>query len=188
MVRNRQIVPSERQMHTPGMTTGPTPQPITPQGVFAMTTAAAKPILPFVAPLTQALAPLADPLVRVATGLILMPHGAQKLFGWFGGYGLEATGQFFATKLGLPPAIALLAGLIEFFGGLALALGLLTRPVAALVTGLMAVAVIQVHLGAGFFWTSGGYEYPLLWGTVALGYVLRGGGRFSLDALIGREF
>lgn len=149
---------------------------------------ATKPILPFVAPLTQALAPLADPLVRVATGLILMPHGAQKLFGWFGGYGLEATGQFFAAKLGLPPAIALLAGLIEFFGGLALALGLLTRPVAALVTGLMAVAVVQVHLGAGFFWTSGGYEYPLLWGIVALGYVLRGGGRFSLDALIGREF
>lgn len=148
----------------------------------------AKPVIPALSPITRALSPLAEPLVRVAAGLSLVPHGAQKLFGWFGGYGIEATGQFFAAKLGLPPALALLAGLIEFFGGLALALGLLTRPVAALVTGLMAVAVVQVHLAAGFFWTSGGFEYPLLWGIVALSYVVRGGGRFSLDHLIGREF
>ncbi|HTH16775.1 MAG TPA: DoxX family protein [Magnetospirillum sp.] len=150
-------------------------------------TSAAKPVLPALSPLTEALSPLAEPLVRVAAGLALVPHGAQKLFGWFGGYGLDATGQFFATKLGLPAGLATLAGLIEFFGGLALAAGLLTRPVAALVAGLMAVAVFQVHLGAGFFWTSGGYEYPLLWGIVALSYAVRGGGRFSLDALIGRE-
>lgn len=148
----------------------------------------AKPIIPAAALLSRALSPLAEPLVRVATGLILVPHGAQKLFGWFGGYGIEATGQFFATQLGLPAGLALLAGLIEFAGGLALAAGLLTRPVAALVAGLMGVAVLQVHLGAGFFWTAGGFEYPLLWGIVALSFVIRGGGRFSLDALIGREF
>jgi len=144
-------------------------------------------LIPAAAPLTDALSPFAEPLVRVTAGLLLMPHGAQKLFGLFGGYGIEATGQFFATKLGLPPALALVAGLIEFFGGLFLALGLLTRPVAALVVGLMSVAVVSVHLGNGFFWTNGGFEYPLFWAVVALSFVIRGGGAFSLDALIGRE-
>ncbi|KIL99229.1 Membrane protein distant similarity to thiosulfate:quinone oxidoreductase DoxD [Paramagnetospirillum magnetotacticum MS-1] len=147
-----------------------------------------KPLIPAIAPLTQALSPLAEPLVRATTGLLLVPHGAQKLFGLFGGYGLDATGQFFAAKLGLPPVLALVAGLIEFFGGLALAIGLLTRPVAALVTGMMVVAVFGVHLGNGFFWTSGGFEYPLMWGILAASFVIRGGGRFSADALIGREF
>lgn len=146
-----------------------------------------RPVIPALAPITETLSPLAEPMVRVAAGLLLVPHGAQKLFGWFGGYGLEATGQFFATKLGLPASFALLAGLIEVFGGLALAAGLATRLVAALVSGVMAVAVLHVHLGNGFFWTQGGYEYPLLWGIVALAFVLRGGGRYSLDALIGRE-
>ena len=126
-------------------------------------------------------------VLRVAVGLLFAGHGAQKLFGWFGGYGLEATGQFFSTKLGLPASLALVAGLIEFVGGLLLAVGLFTRPIAALVAGLMAVAVLQVHLGAGFFWTSGGFEYPLFWGIVAFAFVLRGGGRYSLDAVIGKE-
>lgn len=150
--------------------------------------AAPKPLLPFLVPLEQALAPLAEPLLRITTGLLLVPHGAQKLFGWFGGYGLDATGQFFATKLGLPPVLALVAGLVEFVGGLFLAAGFLTRPVAALVFGLMAVAVVQVHLGAGFFWTSGGFEYPLFWAVAALYFVLRGGGRASVDAAIGHAF
>ncbi len=148
---------------------------------------AARPLVAVSGELGRLLAPLAEPLIRATAGLLLVPHGAQKLFGWFGGYGLEATGQFFATKLGLPPSLALVAGLIEFVGGVLLAIGLLTRPVAALVFGLMAVAVVQVHLNAGFFWTAGGYEYPLFWALVALAYVLRGGGRFSVDALIGRE-
>ncbi|MBI1201439.1 MAG: DoxX family membrane protein [Rhodopseudomonas sp.] len=147
----------------------------------------ARPLIPALASITNALSPLAEPLVRVTIGLMLVPHGAQKLFGWFGGYGVEATGQFFATKLGLPASLALLAGLIEFFGGLFLAVGLLTRPVAALVFGMMAVAVITVHIPAGYFWTDGGYEYPLMWGIVALAYVIRGGGRYSVDALIARE-
>lgn len=80
-----------------------------------------------------------------------------------------------------------MAGLIEFFGGLMLAAGLATRVAAALVVGLMTAAVLQVHLGAGFFWTDGGYEYPLFWGIVALAFAIRGGGRYSLDALIGYE-
>ncbi|MFO1187972.1 MAG: DoxX family protein [Alphaproteobacteria bacterium] len=141
--------------------------------------------VPTLALLTERLSGYADPLVRIAAGLLLVPHGAQKLFGWFGGYGVEATGQFFATKLGLPPSFALLAGLIEFAGGLLLAVGLFTRPVAALVAGLMAVAVVHVHWGNGFFWTAGGFEYPLLWGLVAVALVLRGGGAYSLDARFG---
>jgi len=147
----------------------------------------AKPLVPVFATIQNALAPYAEVAVRVATGAFLMPHGAQKLFGLFGGYGPEATGQFFASKLGLPASLAVVTGAIEFFGGLALAVGLLTRPVAALVFGMMAVAVLQVHLANGFFWTDMGYEYPLLWGILALSYVVRGGGRYSLDAAIGRE-
>jgi putative oxidoreductase len=141
----------------------------------------AKPLIPGVAALERALSPFAEPLVRVVAGLMLLPHG------WFGGYGVDATGQFFAAKLGLPASFALLAGLIEVFGGLALAAGFLTRAAAALVFALMAVAVIWVHLPIGYFWMTGGLEYPLMWGLVALAFVLRGGGRYSLDALIGRE-
>ncbi len=146
-----------------------------------------RPLIRPLGSLIRPLAPFAEPLVRATIGLFLVPHGAQKLFGWFGGYGVEATGQFFATKLGLPASLALVAGLIEFFGGIALALGLLTRLAAALVAGMMAVAVVTVHLGAGFFWTDGGYEYPMMWSLIALAFLLRGGGRYSLDALFGRE-
>jgi len=147
----------------------------------------ARPLVPALGQIEQALSPLFEPLLRATTGLLLVPHGAQKLFGLFGGYGVEATGQFFAAKLGLPPSLALVAGLIEFFGGIFLAIGFLTRPVAALVFGLMFVALVQVHLHNGFFWTSGGFEYPLFWGLAALAFVIRGGGRYSVDALIGRE-
>jgi len=147
----------------------------------------AKPVVPLFTSVANTFSPFAEPLVRVATGLFLVPHGAQKLFGWFGGYGIDATGQFFASKLGLPASLALVAGVIEFFGGLLLAAGLATRLMAALVFGLMAVAVVQVHLPAGFFWTDGGYEYPLLWGILALSYVIRGGGRYSVDAVIGAK-
>jgi putative oxidoreductase len=156
---------------------------------FVSASALPKPLIPAIAPLTDALAPLAWPLIRVTIGLMLMPHGAQKLFGLFGGYGLSATAGFFEAKLGLAPGLffALSAGLIEFAGGLFLALGLFTRPMAAAVTALMAVAVFNVHLASGFFWTQGGYEYPLLWGLVSLAFVLAGGGAFSLDRRIGRE-
>ncbi len=129
-------------------------------------------------------------LVRFATGLILVPHGAQKLFGVFGGHGLSATAQFFEQSLGLYPGLlfAGAAGLTEFFGGLFLALGLLTRLSAAAVVALMAYAAFAVHLGNGFFWTNGGLEYPLLWGLVALALVIRGGGAWSIDRRIGWRF
>jgi putative oxidoreductase len=148
-----------------------------------------RPLIPALAPLEKALAPFAEPVLRVVAGLMLMPHGAQKLFGWFGGYGLEGTGQFFATKLGLEPGVLMagLAGSVEFFAGLALAIGFLTRPAAAAVAFMMVVAIATAHWSAGFFNTNGGYEFALLWGVVALFYAVRGGGRFSVDRLLGRE-
>jgi putative oxidoreductase len=146
-------------------------------------------LIPALAPLYDALSPLMLPMVRVAAGLILMPHGAQKLFGWFGGGGLEGTAGFFASA-GLEPALflALLVGITEFFGGLLLALGLLTRPVAAAITVMLAVIVFDIHWASGFFAGNGGVEYPLLWGTVTLAFAVRGGGAYSLDRRIGREF
>ena len=116
------------------------------------------------------LAPLADPLVRIAAGAMLIPHGAQKLFGWFGGHGLAATAQYFDSTMGMRPGIlfATTAGVIEFFGGLLLVIGLFTRPVALIVAAFLAVA-LTVHVPNGFFWTEGGIEYPLLWCLVALG-------------------
>lgn len=129
---------------------------------------------------------LAFPLVRIVAGALLVPHGAQKLFGWFGGYGLEATGQFFGSQLGMNPGIvfAFLAGFVEFFGGLALVFGLLTRTAAVGVAVLMAVA-LTVHLPKGLFWTSGGIEYPLMWGLVAIAIAIHGAGRYSIDEKLG---
>lgn len=139
-----------------------------------------------VVPTINRLAPLAFPLIRITTGLLLIPHGAQKLFGWFGGYGLAATGQYFESTLGMNPGIvfAALAGLVEVFGGLALVLGLLTRPAALAVAVLMGVA-LSVHVPNGFFWTAGGIEYPLMWGLLAVAVFLRGGDAYSLDARFG---
>ena len=155
----------------------------------AMTTMA-RPIIPVLAPLYERMSGLAEPLIRATAGILLMPHGAQKLFGWFGGYGLDGTAGYFAANLGLEPGIfwATLVALTEFLGGLFLAIGLLTRPVAAAIAILMAVAVVAVHLPNGFFWVNGGFEYPLMWGLIALAFVFRGGGAVSIDARIGREF
>lgn len=141
---------------------------------------------PSLVPAINRLEPIAWLLVRIVTGLLLIPHGAQKLFGWFGGYGLTATGQFFESTLGLSPGIVMagLAGSVEFFGGIALVLGLLTRPAALGVAILMAVA-LSTHVPNGFFWTNGGYEYPLMWGLLAVAILLRGGGAWSLDARLG---
>ena len=150
-----------------------------------LTISGARPLVPAFGAIQKSLAPFVEPAIRVATGLLLVPHGAQKLFGWFGGYGLEATGQYFAS-IGFPAWAALAVGSVEFFGGLALALGLGTRIAAGLIAGFLAVAVTQ-HYGAGFFWSDGGFEYPLLWALLALGFVIRGGGRYSVDAAIGRE-
>lgn len=128
------------------------------------------------------------PLMRFAVGLWLVPHGMQKLFGAFGG-NIEGTAGFF-TKVGLEPALPLayLVGVTEFFGGILVAIGLLTRPAAAAACIMLLVAAFHVHLGNGFFWTKGGYEYPLLWAVMMFAIFLQGGGARSLDARIGKEF
>ena len=120
-------------------------------------------------------------------GLLLVPHGAQKLFGAFGGGGLAGTAQFL-DGIGYQPGMlwALALGSLEFFGGILLAFGLFTLPVAAAVAVFMAIGVLH-HLPSGFFWPDGGFEYPLLWGVVALSFAVRGGARYSLDAKLGRE-
>ncbi|MEE8189066.1 MAG: DoxX family protein [Kiloniellales bacterium] len=154
------------------------------------TTSEPRLIVPALGPLYANLSRWSYPIIRFFTGLILVPHGAQKLFGWFGGYGLEGTGGYLSKSLGLEPGVfwAALVGGTEFFGGLLLAIGLLTRPAAVGVVIVMAVAVFAVHLPNGFFWGAGGYEYPLLWGLLALAIAFRGGAEMSLDRMIGREF
>ncbi|ABO24143.1 DoxX family protein [Shewanella loihica] len=127
---------------------------------------------------------LAPLVLRLPLGLIFAAHGAQKLFGWFGGYGLEGTGQWMAS-VGFEPGylMALLAGSAEFFGGLALVLGLLTRPAAALTAFTMAVAM-TLHVGNGLFVSNNGYEFALILLAASLSLAVQGGGRYSVDKLL----
>jgi putative oxidoreductase len=131
------------------------------------------------------LAPLA---VRVPVGIIFVAHGAQKLFGWFGGYGLAGTGQFMES-IGLSPGtlMAALAGGAEFFGGLALLLGLLVRPASVVLAFTMLIAIFSAHFSKGLFIANGGYEYALALLAVTVGLVISGAGRVSVDAVLGRE-
>jgi len=130
---------------------------------------------------------LAYPLVRLVTGAFLMPHGAQKLFGLWGG-DINATAAGFA-KLGLIPALPLayLVGSVEFFGGLCIALGVFTRPAALAAAVLLGVAAFAVHLPNGFFWTARGLEYPLMWMALCIACMFRGSGPLSIDAARGRD-
>lgn len=120
-------------------------------------------------------------LLRVVTGLTFAAHGSQKLFGLFGGYGLEGTGQWMES-IGLAPGylLALMAGSAEFFGGLALVIGLLVRPAAASLIVAMVVAIFSVHWASGFFITNGGYEYALILALISGTLLIEGAGRFSL--------
>jgi len=126
--------------------------------------------------------------LRIPVGIIFAAHGAQKLFGWFGGYGLEGTGQFF-DSIGLNPGylMALLTGGAEFFGGLALIVGLLVRPAAASLAFAMLVAIFSVHFSKGFFMDKGGYEYALALFAASLSLLFSGAGRLSVDRVIAGE-
>jgi putative oxidoreductase len=125
-------------------------------------------------------------VARVVVGLVMAAHGAQKLFGWFGGYGLTKTGEFFG-HLGFRPgrAFAAAASLTEIASGLLVALGLFGPVGPALMISVMIVAMITVHWEHGLFASDNGIEVPLLYMTVALAFAFTGYGRFSLDALLG---
>ncbi|MCV2885671.1 DoxX family protein [Aestuariibacter sp. AA17] len=127
----------------------------------------------------QGIAPV---LLRGVLGITFVAHGAQKLFGWFGGYGLEATGQWMAS-IGLEPGwfMAFAAGSAEFFGGLFLLLGLLTRLSGAALAVTMLVAIFSVHIGNGFFMAANGYEFGLVLMVASLSLVLSGAGKYSVD-------
>lgn len=128
-------------------------------------------------------------IVRVILGLGIASHGAQKLFGWFGGHGPAGTGAFF-EQIGFRPGLifALAAGLGEFVGGLLTFLGLGGALGPVVVVMVMLVAIGSVHLGKGFFSTSGGPEMPLLYIAAALGIAFGGNGAFSLDRAFGLTF
>lgn len=127
---------------------------------------------------------------RAVLGAVMFPHGAQKLFGWFGGYGFEGTMRFFTETLRLPGPIALLVILGESFGALMLVLGLGTRLSAAGISLIMLGAVATSHLDHGFFMNWGGtqggegFEYHLLALALSVPLVVLGGGRLALDGVI----
>ena len=124
-------------------------------------------------------------ILRLVVGLGLAAHGAQKLFGWFGGYGIAGTGQFL-EGLGFRPGRlhAVQAGLAEVLGGLFLAAGFLTPAAAAAIVAVMLVAAVSVHL-KGFFLASGGYEYTLVLAAAAVALAFTGPGAISLDHALG---
>lgn len=132
-------------------------------------------------------------VLRIVLAVVLFPHGAQKLLGWFGGYGFHGTMQFFENGMHIPAFFAFCAILIEFFGPLFLIAGLLTRAAAFLMGLEILVAACLVHVHNGFFmnWSGSqhgeGFEYHVLFIGAALAVVLLGGGRYSLDGARSRS-
>jgi putative oxidoreductase len=131
-------------------------------------------------------------IVRVVLGIVFFAHGAQKMLGWYGGYGFSGTMGFFTKTLGIPAPLAFLAICAEFFGGLGLILGLLSR-IAALGIGvnmLVAIAMIHRHFGLFANWFGNqkgeGYEFHLLVLALVLAIIVRGAGALSLDRAIDR--
>jgi len=130
-------------------------------------------------------APLA---LRLPISIIFMAHGSQKLFGWFGGYGLQGTGQWMAS-IGVEPGVlmAFLAGSGEFFGGLFILIGLLTRPAAAVLAFTMIVAIFSTHFSNGLFLSNGGYEFGLALLAASVSLAISGAGKLSVDSLLSKS-
>ena len=134
-------------------------------------------------------APGMDALVlRLTAGVVFVGHGAQKLFGFFGGYGLQATAGWMES-IGLAPGLltAGLAGGAEFFGGLLLIVGLAVRPAALILAITMLVAMFAVHWQHGFFLSNNGYEYALVLLGVSVALTIRGAGCASIDERIAKS-
>jgi putative oxidoreductase len=143
--------------------------------------------VPALGSIYSAVGEYAEPILRIALGSVLIPHGMQKLLGMFGGMGFTANAALF-DKLGYTPGAfwGTLVGCTELIGGILLVLGLFTRFAAAAVLIFMLTA-IHFTSAKGFFWSAGGMEYPILIGICALFFLIRGGGRCSVDHMIGRE-
>lgn len=126
-------------------------------------------------------------VLRLVVGLLFFGHGTQKLFGWWGGHGIEGTGQFFEEGIEVAPGKfwAIVAGLGETLGGLGLAFGLFTPIAGALIISVMLLAIIQVHWEHGLWNANNGFEYPLVNVTVATVVALAGAGIYSLDNAFG---
>ena len=138
----------------------------------------------------DAIAPL---LLRLGLAVVMFPHGAQKVLGWFGGHGFSGTMKFFTEGAHIPAPFAFLAILAEFAGPIALVFGLLTRVSALGIGTVMAVAIVKVHAANGFFmnWdgkqAGEGFEYHILAIAIALALMCQGGGRLALDSLVYRK-
>ena len=136
---------------------------------------------------------IAGLVLRVLLGVVMLPHGAQKLLGWFGGYGFSGTMGFFTGKMGIPAVFAFLVIMSEFFGSLALITGALTRLAAFGVGCVMLVGALMVHLPHGFFmnWAGKqqgeGFEFHILAMAIAVALMIKGGGRWSVDSLLTKE-
>jgi putative oxidoreductase len=152
-----------------------------------MTEATSHHYIPALGNIYSAVDEYAEPILRIALGAILIPHGMQKLFGAFGGMGFTGNAALF-DRIGFTPGIfwGTLVGCTELIGGTLLVLGLFTRFAAAAVVIFMIMGV-KFTSAKGFFWTQGGSEYALLIGFCALFFLVRGGGAWSLDRAIGRE-
>lgn len=128
--------------------------------------------------------------VRILLGLVVLGHGTQKLFGWFGGYGFSGTMDFFTQTVGLPWGIGFLVIILESVGALALVAGLGTRLIAMSYSVLAAGIAFTVHVQNGFFmnWSGNqhgeGYEFFLLWIGMSVSLVISGGGKYSMDKKI----
>ncbi|MCI0331560.1 MAG: DoxX family protein [candidate division Zixibacteria bacterium] len=141
----------------------------------------------------EALAAWGPTVLRIGVGIVFFAYGAQKMWGWFGGPGLSGWLDF-ADAMGVPKPLAVLAALAEFFGGLGLIFGFLTRFSALGICCVMAVAILKIHLKDGFFMNSilnqnrgHGIEYSLTLLLAATSLVLSGSGRLGLDKLIWRR-
>ena len=133
-------------------------------------------------------------LIRIALGVVMFPHGVQKMLGWFGGYGWTGTMGFFTTQMGFPVVFAALAILAEFLGSLGLITGLLGRVAAFGILCNMVVAVTLIHSKVGFFmnWTltagrGEGYEFHILAIAMALLIIWKGSGAYSADRVIAEK-
>jgi putative oxidoreductase len=143
-------------------------------------------VFPGLQPFYERVAPYVYPLVRLTAGLMVLPHGYQKVMV----FGVNAVAANVLAKRGIEPALPLacLIMFLETIGGLCVAFGLFTRVIAAALAIEFAVITFVAHWPNGFLWTANGFEYPLMWGIVYFIIAIRGGGHLSIDRnVIGRE-